>query len=202
MLAYLKRLMKSARMPGGAFTDGDLLLVRENLDADHYRKQLGDLSVEDDAAALHYCKIGWREGLDPSREFSTSAYLAQYDDVRASGMNPFVHFLRYGGNEGRNPGAIFPVAEIVDNSVVAEQMRRVGDEFDTEFYLNANPDVDPDIIDAVTHYFAIGAMEGRDPTPGFSTSYYFDANPDVLAGGGKSFLPLHRLRKTRRAIAP
>lgn len=174
--------MKSARAPVGAFSDDDLHLVTANLDAAHYRRQLGDPSVGDDAAALHYCSTGWREGLDPSRGFSTSAYLAQYDDVRASGMNPFVHFLRYGSDEGRNPVPVIPATAIVENSVVAKQIRRVGDEFDTEFYLNANPDVDPEIINPIAHYFASGAMEGRDPTPDFSTSYYLDANPDVLTG--------------------
>jgi hypothetical protein len=34
--------------------------------------------------------------------FDTGWYLAHYPDVARSGMNPLVHFLRRGANEGRH----------------------------------------------------------------------------------------------------
>jgi hypothetical protein len=36
------------------------------------------------------------------KEFDAAAYLARYDDVRKSGMNPLFHYVRYGFNENRS----------------------------------------------------------------------------------------------------
>lgn len=46
----------------------------------------------------HYYKIGWREGKNPSRDFSTNKYLYAYPDVC---KNPLVHYLKRGKKEGR-----------------------------------------------------------------------------------------------------
>ncbi|MGB6087414.1 glycosyltransferase family 2 protein, partial [Parvibaculum sp.] len=40
---------------------------------------------------------------DPGPSFSTSWYLDKYRDVKRAGMNPLVHYLRYGQKEGRLP---------------------------------------------------------------------------------------------------
>lgn len=42
-------------------------------------------------------------GLNPSPDFDSIWYLERYDDVKRSGMNPFVHYIKYGKNEGRKP---------------------------------------------------------------------------------------------------
>jgi hypothetical protein len=39
----------------------------------------------------HYITHGWREGRDPSPDFSTSEYPANRPEVVASGMFPLVH---------------------------------------------------------------------------------------------------------------
>ena len=49
----------------------------------------------------HYVRLGVREGRDPNPMFSTKAYLKLNPDVAVSGMNPLVHFVRYGAAEGR-----------------------------------------------------------------------------------------------------
>ena len=66
--------------------------------------------------ARHYLEDGWREGLNPSPMFDTRSYLAVNHDVRASGMNPLVHFLRFGKAEGRAPLGAGP--EIKHASIV------------------------------------------------------------------------------------
>jgi hypothetical protein len=51
----------------------------------------------------HYLGWGWREGRDPSSEFSTSYYLSANPDVAAAEIHPFVHYVRTGRSEGRLP---------------------------------------------------------------------------------------------------
>jgi hypothetical protein len=51
----------------------------------------------------HYLTIGAPAGVDPSPRFSTTWYLRQYGDVAAAGMNPLVHYLRFGTLERRRP---------------------------------------------------------------------------------------------------
>ncbi len=52
-------------------------------------------------AAVHYLRKGWRMGLDPSERFSTNQYLELNPDVKESGINPLLHYERYGKKEGR-----------------------------------------------------------------------------------------------------
>lgn len=44
--------------------------------------------------ALHYIRIGAREGKDPSEHFSTRSYVRAHPEVRESATNPLVHYLR------------------------------------------------------------------------------------------------------------
>ncbi|MBD8507590.1 glycosyltransferase [Hoyosella sp. G463] len=55
--------------------------------------------------------------------------------------------------------------------------------FDTAWYLRQYPDVASSGVDAVAHYQAFGAREGRDPGPRFSTSFYLEGNRDVAVSG-------------------
>lgn len=50
---------------------------------------------------LHYLTVGWREGFDPSPNFSTNGYLNANPDVQNSGINPLLHFAVYGRIENR-----------------------------------------------------------------------------------------------------
>ncbi|MAJ68279.1 MAG: hypothetical protein CL584_01345 [Alteromonadaceae bacterium] len=51
--------------------------------------------------ALHYLIKGATEGFDPSEQFDGRAYLICNPDVQASGMNPLIHYIKYGKAEGR-----------------------------------------------------------------------------------------------------
>ena len=66
----------------------------------HYGGRLGRLGC-----AEHYLLHGAGMGFDPGPLFSTNGYLAAHADVAEAGMNPLVHFLRYGQYEGRFPRA-------------------------------------------------------------------------------------------------
>lgn len=49
----------------------------------------------------HFDTYGWREGRNPSDWFATPLYLEDNPDVAAADINPLVHFLEYGAEEGR-----------------------------------------------------------------------------------------------------
>ncbi len=44
----------------------------------------------------HYVKFGWKEGKDPSPDFSTNDYLEERPDVKYSGICPLYHWLKFG----------------------------------------------------------------------------------------------------------
>ena len=130
-------------------------------DAAFYLARNADVARTGIDPYVHYMTYGWKEGRDPSAEFSTSYYLTQNPDVRAAGLNPLQHYALYGWKEGRNPSALF----------------------NTTYYLNQNPDVAAAQQNPLAHYRTNGWREGRDPSLGFSTAKYLAANADVRAAG-------------------
>jgi predicted HAD superfamily hydrolase/glycosyltransferase involved in cell wall biosynthesis len=48
-----------------------------------------------------YCADGWRKMFNPAEFFNTKYYLQENSDVSDSGINPFLHWLKYGKGEGR-----------------------------------------------------------------------------------------------------
>lgn len=92
----------------------------------------------------------------PHPLFDPKYYLANNPDV-APGVDPFLHFLRYGASEGRKPNPFF----------------------DTSYYLDQNPDVASASINPLIHYLEHGAREGRDPSPFFDTDWYLSEYKDV-----------------------
>lgn len=49
----------------------------------------------------HYYYHGWKEGKSPSFDFSTTFYLKNYKDVQDAGINPLIHYLKFGKAENR-----------------------------------------------------------------------------------------------------
>jgi hypothetical protein len=87
----------------GPCPESVLALVEEHLDAAFYAAHLTDALPPGMSAAAHYCRTGWRRGLDPAPDFSTSYYLMTNPDVRDRGINPYWHYLIAGKDEGRLP---------------------------------------------------------------------------------------------------
>ncbi|MGF6160666.1 lipopolysaccharide biosynthesis protein [Ensifer sp. KUDG1] len=96
-----------------------------------------------------------------TRYFDRDWYLRQHPDVMQSGMDPALHFMRYGWREGRNPSIYFDVL----------------------FYLDANPDVRASGMNPLKHYVSHGWSEGRDPHILFDVSWYRETNSDVKDAG-------------------
>ncbi len=73
------------------------------------------------------------------KEFDRDYYLNRYEDVRSNGIDPCLHYLRYGWKESRNPTPWF----------------------NGDFYLRANPDVRDAAVNPFVHYIKFGRAEGR-----------------------------------------
>jgi len=74
--------------------------------------------------------------------FDEKWYLRNYQDVAEARINPYVHYLRYGAYEGRNPSPYF----------------------DSRWYLETYPDVKNAGINPLVHFIKYGRFEGRMPT--------------------------------------
>ncbi len=71
--------------------------------------------------------------------FDENYYLETNPDVKQSGLNPLIHYLAYGGFEGRNPS--------------------LG--FDSSYYLENNKDVKYSGMNPLIHFVSHGKEEGR-----------------------------------------
>ena len=86
--------------------NSDYDLIRPYFDRQRYIVNYGrDEDIDESDPLAHYIKIGARKGYAPSRFFDSGLYLENYPDVADAGMNPLVHYLRFGFDEGRTPRA-------------------------------------------------------------------------------------------------
>ena len=179
---------------------GQVSVVRSAFDVDFYLSNNPDVAdTEGIDPVEHYCRHGWKEGRDPSPNFSTRSYLESNPDVASAGINPFYHYLAFGMREGRAQHV--RNFDFHDNARRAHadrhvpnarqhsksEMETIGKEFDAKYYLSQNPDVADAGVDPLRHFVQIGWREGRSPAPGFSVPYYLEANPDVAHAGINPF---------------
>lgn len=80
-----------------------------------------------------------RRTIAGSSLFDPQWYLTQNPDVAAAGVDPLLHYTRWGAFEGRDPGP----------------------NFSSGWYLSQNPDVAAKGINPLYHYLLYGAKEGR-----------------------------------------
>jgi len=68
----------------------------ELFDEKWYSKTYQDVAQSKYSAAYHYCNFGWKEGRDPSKNFSTTQYLLNHPQLIFRNMNPISYIKRYG----------------------------------------------------------------------------------------------------------
>jgi len=81
----------------------------------YYLSTYRDVREADTDPLLHYVRLGWNEGRNPSELFDTNYYLTNNPDVKEWGGNPLVHFIRHGAREGRKPNKAFNIRKYVEN---------------------------------------------------------------------------------------
>jgi hypothetical protein len=82
-------------------TPEDEARIAAAFDADFYRTRNPDIEEAGLDPLRHFLGGGWREGRDPTPDFSVRAYLDANEDVALLGLNPFLHYLTHGRDEGR-----------------------------------------------------------------------------------------------------
>ena len=78
----------------------DLIRQSEHFDESWYVETNLEGAYPPDAV-VHYLTVGAQAGFDPSPSFSRHRYLAAYPDVADEGLDPLVHYLLHGRDEGR-----------------------------------------------------------------------------------------------------
>lgn len=62
-------------------------------DAKWYLEQNPDVRAKKMGAARHYAKVGWKEGRNPSKEFSTKDYVRKYPELISKNWCPLFHYM-------------------------------------------------------------------------------------------------------------
>ena len=156
--------------------------------------------LEDQRAPL----VAFLEGADvqPHPMFDTRYYLSLYEDVRVSGQNALLHYVKFGAAERRRPhlafdpqwyGARCKTEEVVDllSHYLSEPEGFTADPhplFQAEHYLEQVPNLLERGIPPLLHYLISGWLKGMSPHPLFETAFYLDSNRDVAAANVHPFL--------------
>lgn len=67
----------------------------------YLRHYYADIFKSKLSAEEHYLTVGFKEGKNPSWKFDNDFYLNIYPDIKKCGMNPLIHYERFGRTEGR-----------------------------------------------------------------------------------------------------
>ena len=118
--------------------------------------------------------------------FDAVWYAATHADVAATGLDPQAHFARFGLALGRRPCADLEARLDGLNSELrdwvakgyglrpppAAELEDVPADFDTAFYLQANPHIDHRNWRPYDHFMHVGWKDGRRPHPDFDVVWY------------------------------
>jgi FMN phosphatase YigB (HAD superfamily) len=132
------------------------------LDASFYRNRYGGLSgglpaIVDYAATFSKMERGVRA---PGPYFDPGYYLSRNPDVASSSIDPFVHFLKFGADEGR------PFHPFLDLDFVREHLGRESPEV-----AGLSP------LELLRYSIAFNVLDRVDPSPLFSNRIYRDSKP-------------------------
>ncbi|WP_319497382.1 glycosyltransferase [uncultured Cohaesibacter sp.] len=140
----------------------------------------------------HFLDYGIGERRRPNAYFSADWYEAQYEDIRLANVNPIVHYILFGYDEGRYDRPVIgaaPVARAADFEGLSDtEILGKWEGFSPSWYLNRHPELYAQGVDAAEHYCSQGWRDGFDPAREFCTTYYLDRNPDILASGTNPYV--------------
>ncbi|MEM9940229.1 MAG: glycosyltransferase [Planctomycetota bacterium] len=157
-----------------------------------------------ESAWSHFCRIGWRKGLNPHPLFFTNYYRKNYL-AELPNENPLLHYLS-------NPDCLHSTHPLFDPKyftaqLTAEQKQAKQNQTWLEFFLDGHgvksaspsprfsirgynelyPDIEHNNLNALYHYVLHGQKNGRQIVPVrptarslFDEEYYRATNPDVI----------------------
>jgi len=178
-------------------TEFDCIEQSELFDDEYYSEQRAEDFHDRRSAAIHYFLVGWRDGNDPSANFSTRGYLLLNPAVNDIGGCPLLYYECADKNA---PPLVLTVSEYeairhletVSESLIREARVVLGaKEFDPDYYASeAQLSDDCRPLYLAIHYLQTGSRQLLDPSASFSTKAYFELNP-VLAMAGDVDALLH-----------
>lgn len=212
---FLSRNRQASRMNNGGPNTGrtksesskateapNITLMRRFFDAEFYVSQIEPSNALAGDPFQHFVDVGWKSGFDPMPGFSVCDYLAKTPSVAEAGVNPFWHFLYFGGQIGEVASENSQKTG-QGNEPDRTELNLLRGHFDPVFYLGTYPDVAGAGVEPLEHFAEIGWKEMRDPSADFSTRYYLEANQDVAECGENPLLHYLRVgREERRATQP
>ena len=149
-------------------------------DVEYYLRENKDVAEAGIDPYVHYIENGESEGRKPNEYFSPNYYLACNEDVAEAQLSPLSHFSEFGYKEERE--YLEPEqesSEIIEPTQIDISKSSRADVFDSEYYLETNPDVADANVDPYWHYVESGEREGRMPNAFFSPDFYKKLNADV-----------------------
>ncbi len=153
-----KRLIEVSFYLNTLLTDMDKRVVASNVRArgprhfgvDVFRPSVFLLLIKRLPGIRSLREAGIIKALEKSGQFSPRFYRETYTDLEEYQGDLLLHFVRYGGYEGRSPNRYF----------------------DSKWYLNSNPIVEKKGINPLYHFLQYGMKEGLWPSPDYSPAEY------------------------------
>lgn len=190
---FTKKLRKLTRDPTSFVRDARLLAWHQRqlkadisliaaspfFDLALYREQCSQKLTTRHNAIRHYVRFGGKEGFNPHPNFDGAQYLLANPDVRRAGLDPLLHYLRYGASEGRKIYAT-QTSQLTPSRLRSEmELIRTSKWFSAEYYNETNSDVCKPGLDPLEHFVTQGWRERRCPSEDFDVEFYLQQNADV-----------------------
>jgi glycosyltransferase involved in cell wall biosynthesis/GT2 family glycosyltransferase len=169
-------------------TATDIAKCEHLIDADFIRSQAPQIAeLSDQAVSAWFLMEGWRVLVDPSLRFSTQRYLEDNNDVVTAEVNPLLHYVYFGADEGRIAHNSSQLSAGPEDTLQAD-MKTVQDHFDASWYKGSYENVEGSDDDLLRHFMTVGWKKGYDPSAEFSTSYYLENHSDIATSGANPLL--------------
>lgn len=177
------RLPKSPDSPSGqANVDDDYRTIESSnlFDKKWYLEKYLNNSNED--PIKHYLTEGWKQNYNPSPDFDTKWYLERYSDVKKDGINPFVHYIKFGMKEKRLAKPSFD-----SNNKSAYQVILESGLFDSEWFAKYYS-LEGTNVNLIKYYIDYCEVYGLNPSQDFDSMWYLDKYDDVKKNGINPFV--------------
>ena len=98
---------------GGICEHAQIKRCQKHVDKFYYYQNRPDLNPNSFDAVSHYINFGWKEGTDPSKNFSTESYLLLHPHLKDLGINPLYHYICSTTDDDRSLSLLSEVEDFV-----------------------------------------------------------------------------------------
>lgn len=179
-------------------------------DEQWYIAQNVDIEFDNKDPLTHFLEAGYLQNRDPSESFSVSIYLNSYTDVADAKMNPLIHYIRYGKEEGRaiksstkslRAQQQLEMCNLTEREKLIFSQLSMSSDFQAHWYVTCYNELDIDESLALKHYVLFGSKLGLDPSPFFSVEKYRVKYGAKIDNDSEPFLHYHSFGKYNCCIA-